>query len=324
LGLRTVQWSVAGFDWKKRTGAEIAARVLRDVKAGSVILLHDGDSARKRDRSATVMALPIIIEGLQARRLNVVPLSELLEPERNVHKSTPGKKAIVFLEFDATITRRDGVDAIHENFADPRWLAIEEDWNSGRIGSRECLAAQMQLVRATKDQIDALLDSIELDPGFIRVLESCQRYGVQVHIVSDGFDYCIDRILNRPSLNLSDRLKGVRILSSHIEPHGNHWTIGFPSFHQSCAHGCATCKPAMMSLLNRGGATIFVGDGLSDKYAALIADLVFAKDRLAKYCQEQRIKHLEFENLEEVAAQLDELLSSNAVIEQEPVEEVGA
>ena len=29
-------------------------------------------------------------------------------------------------------------------------------------------------------------------------------------------------------------------------------------------------------------------------------------------------------NLEEVAAQLDELLSSNAVIEQEPVEEVGA
>src|SRR2546427_6085317 len=29
LGLRTVQWSVAGFDWKERTGEEIAERVLR-------------------------------------------------------------------------------------------------------------------------------------------------------------------------------------------------------------------------------------------------------------------------------------------------------
>src|SRR5437870_453747 len=50
LGLRTVQWSVSGFDWKKRTGAEIAERVLRGAEPGSIILLHDGDSAGKRDR----------------------------------------------------------------------------------------------------------------------------------------------------------------------------------------------------------------------------------------------------------------------------------
>src|SRR5437870_4786239 len=44
LGLRTVQWSVAGFDWKKRrTAAEIAARVLRRAQPGAIILLHDGD-----------------------------------------------------------------------------------------------------------------------------------------------------------------------------------------------------------------------------------------------------------------------------------------
>lgn len=328
LGLRTVQWDVAGFDWKERTSKEIAESVLRDASAGSIILLHDADSALKRDRSATVAALPMIIEGLQARGLNIVPLSQLLEPrkERRFGKRrAEPKKPIVFLDFDGTITQRDAVDAILETFADPRWLEIEDDWKEGRIGSRECLAAQMHLVRATKDQVDALLDSIEIDEGFVKLLETCAARGVETHIISDGFDYCIDRILARPSLNLKARLNGTRIFSSHLETDRDRWLVDFPSFHQSCGHGCATCKPAMMSLLNRHNApTVFVGDGLSDKYAAAGADLVFAKDKLAAFCSEQQIAHRQYRNLADVAMQLDELLRSDTAIEQEAIEDVGA
>ena len=333
LGLRTVQWSVAGFDWKKITAAEIAERVLRDVESGSVILLHDGDSAGKRDRGATVAALPMIIEGLQVRGLNVVPLSQLLEPEsarrfskRSARrKSRPEKKPVVFLDFDGTITRRDVVDMILERFADPRWLTIEENWKSGRIGSRECLSKQMQLVRATKDQIDDLLDSIEVDEAFVRLLDTCSAHGVEVHILSDGFDYCINRILGRPGLNLKRRLDSARILSSHIEVDKNQWKVDFPSFQQSCAHGCATCKPAMMSLLNpNGGPAIFIGDGLSDKYAAASADLVFAKDKLADFCRVKEINCRPYKNLGEVADQLDQLLSANVALAQNLVERARA
>ncbi|HVS21415.1 MAG TPA: MtnX-like HAD-IB family phosphatase, partial [Pyrinomonadaceae bacterium] len=310
LGLRTVQWDVAGFDWKKRTASQIAERVLREATGGSIILLHDADSAEKRDRSATVAALPMVIEGLRARGLGVVPLSKLLEPRRERRigrrngfgKRRPERqKPIVFLDFDGTITLRDAVDAILEAFADPRWLAIEEDWRSGRIGSRECLAEQMRLVRATKDQINALLDSVDVDEGLVTLLQTCAAHQVEAHIISDGFDYCIDRILARPSLDLKSILHGVRILSSHMEPTADRWRVDFPSFHQSCGHGCATCKPAMMSLLNRANApTIFVGDGLSDKYAAASADFVFAKDGLAAYCEEQQIAHARYSNLTNV------------------------
>jgi peptidoglycan/xylan/chitin deacetylase (PgdA/CDA1 family) len=73
-----VQWDVAGFDWKRRSAAEIARDVLRGARAGSIILLHDGDSDGKRDRRATAVALPLIIEGLRERGLCIVPLSELL------------------------------------------------------------------------------------------------------------------------------------------------------------------------------------------------------------------------------------------------------
>lgn len=78
MNLRTVQWSVAGFDWKRIGAGTIAHNVLKDVSAGSIILLHDGDSALQRDRIQTVRSLPLIIKGLRKRGLNIAPLSQLL------------------------------------------------------------------------------------------------------------------------------------------------------------------------------------------------------------------------------------------------------
>lgn len=87
LGLRTVQWDVAGFDWTRRRAPEIARVVLDGARAGSIVLLHDGDSDGKRDRRETVAALPLVIEGLRERGLGVAPLSELLTRESREAKS---------------------------------------------------------------------------------------------------------------------------------------------------------------------------------------------------------------------------------------------
>jgi peptidoglycan/xylan/chitin deacetylase (PgdA/CDA1 family) len=78
LGLQTVQWTLAGFDWKRRTPTQIAHDVLRRAEAGSIILLHDGDSENRSDRAATVAALPLIIEGLKEKGLRVESLSRLI------------------------------------------------------------------------------------------------------------------------------------------------------------------------------------------------------------------------------------------------------
>jgi 2,3-diketo-5-methylthio-1-phosphopentane phosphatase len=220
----------------------------------------------------------------------------------------------LFLDFDGTITGRDAVDAILEAYADPRWLAVEEQWRAGRIGSRACLAAQMALVNASPDELDALLDSIDVDAGFALLLDTCASRSVAVHIISDGFDYCIRRILARRELGLAERLEDVRIFASHLEPDGRRWRTGFPHSPETCEHGCATCKPVVMSRLNRAGATaVFVGDGLSDRYAAGVADLVFAKGSLAAYCREQRIAHISYDGLGEVAAYLDEALRAGGL-----------
>jgi 2-hydroxy-3-keto-5-methylthiopentenyl-1-phosphate phosphatase len=222
-------------------------------------------------------------------------------------------KPMVFLDFDGTITRRDATDAILEAYADPEWLQIEEEWKRGRMGSRECLIAQMALVRATKAEIDSLLDGIAIDRGFVPLLDTCSAHGMPVHIVSDGLDYCIQRILSRPSLDLAAHLEGVQIVSNHLAPHEDRWNVDVASLAPSCIHGCGTCKPATMERLNTtGGPAVFVGDGLSDRYAAARADLVFAKDDLAAYCDEQAIPYAPYESLATIAERLEHLLREEA------------
>jgi 2,3-diketo-5-methylthio-1-phosphopentane phosphatase len=215
-------------------------------------------------------------------------------------------KAILFLDFDGTITRRDAVDVILEVYADPKWLELEAEWRAGRMGSRDCLQAQMGLVRASRQQLDSLLDEIEIDEGLTSLLELCAAHEIPAHIISDGFDYCIRRILLRASKRVHSLLRGARVCASRLEARGNQWRTSFPFFHQTCAHGCATCKPAVMRLLNpANAAAIFVGDGLSDQYAVESADLVFAKNGLAAYCSENSVEYTSFNDLGEVARHLD-------------------
>jgi peptidoglycan/xylan/chitin deacetylase (PgdA/CDA1 family) len=78
LGLRTVQWSVAGYDWKPWPASAIAAAVERGLAPGAIVLLHDGDSEGRRTRGQTIEALPAILNAVIRRRLVVAPLSTLL------------------------------------------------------------------------------------------------------------------------------------------------------------------------------------------------------------------------------------------------------
>jgi 2-hydroxy-3-keto-5-methylthiopentenyl-1-phosphate phosphatase len=232
----------------------------------------------------------------------------------------------VFLDFDGTVSCADVVDAILEQYASPEWLRVEEEWREGRLGSRECLRQQMALVRATPAAIDAIIDGIGIDPGFGALLESCAIGSVPIHIISDGFDYCIRRMLSRAPAALQPALHSVEVRASHLEPaaHGA-WFTAFPFPEESCIHGCATCKPAIMQALTpSGGTTVFVGDGLSDRYAAAAADLVFAKDKLASYCIEQGIVHVPFTSLADVAVELNERFRSRVATRRPRAARVGA
>ena len=217
------------------------------------------------------------------------------------------KRPIVFLDFDGTISKKDVIDQILERFADDEWLEIEEMWLDGKIGSRVCLQKQFALVKATPDELDGFIDSLELDEGFLNVVRFCERANIKVHIISDGFDYYIRRMLSKAFGDV-EYIAEIEIYANSLKPISkNSWETDFPYFETVCGDGCATCKPAVMRLKNPlNQSPIFVGDGLSDRFAAQSADVVFAKKKLAEFCDQNRIPHIKYFNLEQVAESLSD------------------
>ncbi len=240
---------------------------------------------------------------------------KMINPNSSLNELfSESRPPILFIDFDGTISRRDVIDAILEEFADKRWLAVEEEWLTGEIGSRECLQRQFAFVRATPDELNEFLDSLELDEGLAALFNFCQTSGVRAHVISDGFSYYIKRHLAR-YLHSFPLLKNISIWANDLIPNGeNSWTTDFPYFPQICSDGCATCKPAVMKFTNDLAApSIFIGDGLSDRFAARSANVVFAKKKLVDFCLEQKIEFTAYENLAQIARCLDEAYESSAV-----------
>src|SRR5258708_40155096 len=164
---------------------------------------------------------------------------------------TEPQTPILFLDFDGTISRRDAVDAILETYADPEWLTFEAEWRAGRMGSRDCLRAQMSLVRASRKQLDALLDEIGVDEDLVTLLEMCAVQHIPAHIISDGFDYCIRRILSGASKRIAAYLRGGGVCAEHLDSRGPLWRTEFPFLHKAGAHGHHTGNSGVMRQLQQ-------------------------------------------------------------------------
>ncbi len=66
-----ILWTHNTNDWLRPTPEQIAANALRDLRPGSIILMHQGSLE-------SVQALPLIIDGAQARGFDLRPVGELL------------------------------------------------------------------------------------------------------------------------------------------------------------------------------------------------------------------------------------------------------
>lgn len=195
----------------------------------------------------------------------------------------------IFCDFDDTITRVNVTDTILERFADRQWLSIQEDWLAGKLGAREVLEKQMPLVSTRRDELDALIDSFEVDPYFADFALYCANEGHSLFILSDGFDYWIERILRR-TLSTHNGALNVPVYACRLTWNGDRLVISFPYFPEGCLHGCATCKPALFDQLRAGAErAVVIGDGVSDLLLARRADTVLAKNGLKEFCHREGI-----------------------------------
>ncbi|KEZ76122.1 HAD-IB family phosphatase [Salinisphaera hydrothermalis] len=206
---------------------------------------------------------------------------------------------MILCDFDGTIALDDVTDELLASFAAPEWTRIEADWRAGRIGSRECMTAQVALIDASQQAVDTLLDTMVIDPAFPAFVADATRMGMSVMVVSDGLDYAIQRILAGYGL-------GHLPIRANQLVHDGHrgWSLRSPYASTACAAGSGTCKCRIAS---DRATTLLVGDGQSDFCLAGTADYVFAKDRLIEHCRIHGIPHAAISDLRGARALLPHL-----------------
>lgn len=218
----------------------------------------------------------------------------------------------VLCDFDGTITRVDSVDLLLQKLADPAWQQVEELWERGEIGSRQCMAQQVRLIRGGWTEVSRMLDlHVEVDPTFAGFVSWCRSRGISVLVVSDGLDRSIVHILGREGIAVD----GV-IANRLVEMSNGELRLDFPHAAPdgSCAAG--VCKCEIVRRAGAGASTVYIGDGRSDFCCAGQADCLLAKAKLLSHCRQTGIACLPFHDFEDVRKAVEENFFKIALAER--------
>jgi 2-hydroxy-3-keto-5-methylthiopentenyl-1-phosphate phosphatase len=200
---------------------------------------------------------------------------------------------IVFVDFDGTITDVDTFDALVRDAAgDATWNAIDGELLAGKITLRSALEQQAASVRYTKSQALAFLEAnANVDPAFALFVAAARSHGVAVRVVSSGIATVIHHALERAGVD-------VPVLANDVDFSPSGWTMSFVDASANGHDKAAHVRAARAA----GEVTVYIGDGISDFEAALVADRRFAKKNrtLEAYCRERGVACTGFTSFAEI------------------------
>lgn len=190
--------------------------------------------------------------------------------------SDAGNASLVILtDFDFTVSQVDVGDLICLELAPPSEETLRR-FQAKEIGTR--LFWLDSIARADPAQAEALAATVPIDRHFKAFTAWCKSEGIPLAVVSDGFGFYIRRILSREGLG------HLPVFCNEMPAPGR---LEFPNANPVCDR-CSCCKAQVTRRVREGGSRIiYIGDGVSDLYAAGFADWIFAKDRLARFMAER-------------------------------------
>jgi 2-hydroxy-3-keto-5-methylthiopentenyl-1-phosphate phosphatase len=201
----------------------------------------------------------------------------------------------VFLDFDGTISTADVGMHLLGRAASPAWWELHEQYERGEIGSRECIVDQWALVEGEEAELRTIAAEVPLDRGFHSLVEALRTTGAELTVVSDGFGFYVHDVCAP---------LGVDVLTNAVDFTTRE--LQFPHEDRCCpCSSCGVCKQApIKDAQYRGRTAVLIGDGASDRKAALLADVVFAKGPLASWCGTFGVACTPFKTLDDVRAML--------------------
>lgn len=222
----------------------------------------------------------------------------------------PNRSVRLFIDFDGTITTNDVGDELFKTFG--QFEPVHSQLLEGQFGVAEYYHRSASMLRpeATPQTILAFAVRQRVDPGFASLLRVCAQHGIDVVVVSDGFDVYIDTILAPYQSQIAAVVCNRLVYDAQLL----RWLPEFPGASESCSCFCASCKRnALLTMTGPDDVIIYVGDGRSDRCAVQHADVVFAKGALRTWCSTNGVPHHPIHGLGEASTILDRRLRTGDV-----------
>jgi 2-hydroxy-3-keto-5-methylthiopentenyl-1-phosphate phosphatase len=163
----------------------------------------------------------------------------------------------------------------------------------GEITLHDEIDRQFATVTAPLEDVVAwVLENVRVRPGLPELVERFRPL-----VVSSGLHELIDPVLAREGVE-------VELLANRAVPSTEGWRVIWRDESVCLVCGQA-CKRRTLPISD--GKIVYVGDGYSDRCAALAADRVFATRGLAKYLDELGVAYEPFEDLHDVARGLEQV-----------------
>jgi len=208
----------------------------------------------------------------------------------------------LFVDFDGTITKQDVGEAIFRRFGSASETdIIVADLVSGKITARKCWELLFStIIKVDPKLLNEFIDIMEIDSTFPKFHKYCLDNDIVMFVLSDGFDYYINRIFKREKLN------HIKVFANSLTVNENNELVpSFPYFDIDCQTSANCKRNHILNNSSDDDYTICIGDGNSDKYSTEFCDFIFAKDDLLRYCEKERITYFPFNNFDDVITRLE-------------------
>ncbi len=191
------------------------------------------------------------------------------------------------VDWDGTITVQDSLVQVIHKFGDPGLLAELEPRVGVDLTLHEEIALEFAAITTPLDEVVAwAVEQVEVRPG-LRELAALEPV-----VISAGFHELIEPVLAREGIELE-------VLANRVDVRPDGWVVRFRD-----ETACATCgEPCKRGSLV-GEPYTYVGDGYSDRCAALAAERIFARDALAAHLEGLGVAYEPFDDLHDVVAAL--------------------
>jgi 2-hydroxy-3-keto-5-methylthiopentenyl-1-phosphate phosphatase len=208
---------------------------------------------------------------------------------------------LIACDFDGTITQRDTLHLIVESFgARGLWDAIEPRLRAGELTLEQAMQEEFADVRATPEQVRELVRrDAGLRAGFGEFVEWSRRRGHRLVVVSSGFRSVIDDLLQHWGL------RGLEVESHEARFSTEGCRLVWADRGDRCEECGRRCKRHDLRARMSGERLVYIGDGVSDRCAARMADMVFARADLARDLAVDGVPFTHFEDFVEVRQRLE-------------------